>query len=269
MQSILKKPGPLVMGILNITPDSFSDGGRFVGKAQAIEHAEQMIEEGADVIDIGGESTRPGAKAVSVKDELQRVIPLVESISKLGCPISVDTSKAEVMREAIRAGASMINDVRALQEEGALEVVANSDVEVCLMHMQGQPRSMQNAPQYKNVVKEVRKFLQQRVEVCVDAGIEKSRICLDPGIGFGKTLEHNCELLKHLPELMIDGLPMLIGVSRKRMFEEILGLKVDERMVASVSAGLLMVSKGAKILRVHDVKATKEAIEVYKAIYAR
>lgn len=259
-------PGPLVMGILNVTPDSFSDGGRFINRDIAITHAQQMIADGADIIDIGGESTRPGAAEVSVQDELDRVIPLLEILLDLGTPISVDTSKPEVMTAAIKAGACMINDVRALQVKGAIEAVADSDVAVCLMHMQGEPRSMQDDPSYVDVVSDVRQFLEQRVETCTAAGIDKSRICLDPGIGFGKTLEHNCGLLRALDKLQFDSLPLLVGVSRKRMFAEILNLAVEDRMVASVAAGLMAVTKGAKILRVHDVKATKEAIEVYKAI---
>ncbi|NVJ66135.1 MAG: dihydropteroate synthase [Gammaproteobacteria bacterium] len=264
--SILTKPGPLVMGILNVTPDSFSDGGQFSHKNNAFEHAQRMLEEGADIIDIGGESTRPGAQAVSVQQEIRRVIPLVEALQPLGVSISVDTSKTEVMSAAIDAGATMINDVRALQADGALEVIVDGQVDVCLMHMQGEPRTMQDAPYYINVVKQVGDFLRERVNACVEAGIDKRRICLDPGIGFGKTLQHNCQLLKHLYDLQIGDLPLLVGVSRKRMFEQILGLEVDKRMVASVAAGLIAVTKGAKILRVHDVKATKEAIEVYKAI---
>ncbi len=266
MQSILKKPGPLVMGILNVTPDSFSDGGLFLDKDLAVQRAEKMIAEGADVIDIGGESTRPGAAPVTETEELDRVIPLIEALNALDIAISVDTSKAIVMQEAISAGASMINDVRALQEEGALDLVASSKVEVCLMHMQGQPRTMQDAPQYNDVVSDVVDFFKERLVTCVNKGIDKSRICFDPGIGFGKNLAHNCQLLQELPKLLIDEMPLLIGVSRKRMFNEILNLPVEERMLASVSAGLLAVSKGAKILRVHDVKETKQAIEVYKAI---
>ncbi len=266
MESILKKPGPLVMGILNVTPDSFSDGGRFSQYSHALKHAEKMVRDGVDIIDIGGESTRPGAKSVAEQDELERVMPLLESIKQLDIAISIDTSKPQVMQAAISAGVSMINDVRALQEEGALAVVAEANVDVCLMHMQGQPRDMQVHPSYENVVVEVRDFLQSRVEACLSSGIDKERICLDPGIGFGKALEHNCELLKEIAGLSIDGLPLLVGVSRKRMFSEILGLDIDQRMIASVAAGLIAVTKGAKILRVHDVKATKEAIEVYKAI---
>ncbi len=269
MQAILKIPGPLVMGILNATPDSFSDGGHFNQLNAAICHAEQMIAEGVDVIDVGGESTRPGAQAVSIQQELDRVIPIVESIVDLGKPISVDTSKPQVMCEAINAGALMINDVRALTEEGALEVIADSQVEVCLMHMQGEPRSMQHDPIYEDVIAEVAEFLTQRVGACEKAGIAKSRVCLDPGIGFGKTLEHNCQLLKGLQRLSIFELPLLVGVSRKSMLGQILNIEVSERMIASVAAGLISVTNGAKILRVHDVKATRQAIDIYKAIESK
>ncbi len=254
------------MGILNTTPDSFSDGGRFVQKKSALKHAEHMIDEGVDILDIGGESTRPGAESVSVQEEIDRVLPLIEALKGSKVPISVDTSKPEVMQEAIYAGASMINDVYALQAEGAIEVVANSQVELCLMHMQGTPGTMQKAPRYLDPVTEVKDFLQQRIVACVEQGINKDRICLDPGIGFGKNLEHNCQLLKHLDSIVIDGLPLLVGISRKNMLGQILKLEVSERLNASVNAALLAITKGAKIVRVHDVKETRQAVDLYNAI---
>ncbi|NVK22527.1 MAG: dihydropteroate synthase [Kangiellaceae bacterium] len=265
LRDLLPQKSPLVMGILNATPDSFSDGGRFVQRGNALTQAQAMIEQGADIIDIGGESTRPGAAEVSVQQELDRVIPLIEAIVDTQIAISIDTSKAEVMREAIKAGAVMVNDVRALQEEGALEVVAETDVDVCLMHMQGQPRTMQQAPHYRNVTQEVLDFLLQRIKVCNKAGISSDRICLDPGFGFGKTLQNNCQLMNDLQEFRKFKLPLLIGVSRKSMIGQILACEVDERLIGSLAAAQYAVQKGAKILRVHDVKETVQMVKVFNA----
>ena len=251
------------MGILNVTPDSFSDGGAFIAEDAAVAQAMHMVKEGASIIDIGGESTRPGAAAVSVDEELQRVVPVVEAIRKQSdVLISVDTSKPSVMNAAIQAGASIINDVRALQEEGALEAVAQLNVPVCLMHMQGQPRTMQHEPHYDDVVEEVIRFLQQRVAACELAGIERSQIWVDPGFGFGKTLEHNLQLLESLDQFQALGIPLLVGVSRKTMIGALLGdLPVEKRVLGSVGAAVVAVARGAKIVRVHDVKQTVQALQ--------
>lgn len=259
---------PVVMGILNVTPDSFSDGGDFISADAALRHAHQMVEEGAGIIDLGGESTRPGAQAVSEQQELDRVIPLIERLaSELDLPLSIDTSKAVVMREAVAAGAGMINDVMALRAEGALEVAAELEVPVCLMHMQGEPRTMQQAPSYRDVVAEVGDFLQQRVAACEAAGIARERLLLDPGFGFGKNLEHNLTLLKQLDQLGRLGLPLLAGISRKSMIGTILGgAPVDQRLAGSLSAALYAVGKGAHIVRVHDVGPTVDALRVLLAI---
>ena len=266
MSSILNSERPLVMGILNTTPDSFSDGGQYIRKDLALRRIEAMMNEGADIIDVGGESTRPGAEAVSETEELDRVIPMVEAVVAAGRPVSVDTSKASVMREAIKAGASMINDVRALQEEGALEAAASSQhIDVCLMHMQGQPRTMQQNPQYQNVVEDVKMFLQERVAACRRVGISEDRICLDPGFGFGKSLQHNCELMKHLDTFSELNLPLLVGVSRKSMIGHILDVDVNDRVNGSVVTAMYALTKGASILRVHDVKATVEAVKLFCA----
>lgn len=266
MKELFRPKKPLVMGILNTTPDSFSDGGNYVRKDIALRRIESMIHEEVDIIDVGGESTRPGAQAVSVNEELDRVIPMVEAVVASGKPVSVDTSKAQVMQEAIKAGASMINDVRALQEDGALDVVAaDKDILVCLMHMQGQPRTMQQNPQYHNVVDDVKTFLKKRLEICQEAGINADRICLDPGFGFGKTLQHNCELMKHLNSLKELNLPLLVGVSRKTMIGTILDAEVNARTNGSVVAAMYALTKGASILRVHDVKPTVEAVKLFCA----
>jgi len=258
---------PVVMGILNITPDSFSDGGRFLGRDQAIEQALLMQEEGAAIIDIGGESTRPGADPVPVEQELERVIPVIEAlVPELEVPISVDTSKPEVMREAVSAGAGMINDVYALRHEGALEAAAALEVPVCLMHMLGEPRSMQQEPQYEDVVSDVNKFLLQQVERCVAAGISRQRLLLDPGFGFGKTLANNLSLLKHLPELVSEGMPVLVGMSRKRMIGNVLDLPVEGRLHGSIAVATLAAWMGARIIRVHDVQQTVEAIKMVDAV---
>lgn len=257
---------PRVMGILNVTPDSFSDGGRFLGREQAIAQALAMEEEGAAIIDVGGESTRPGAADVPVEEEIRRVVPVVEALApELSVPISVDSSKPEVMRAAVEAGAGLVNDVYALRREGALEAAAALDVPVCLMHMQGEPRTMQHEPQYDDVVAEVTEFLRRQVVRCVEAGIERERVLLDPGFGFGKTLQHNLTLLKHLDELVVEGLPVLVGMSRKSMFGTILDAGVDERLFGSIAAATLAAWQGAKIIRAHDVRATVDALRVTAA----
>lgn len=259
---------PIVMGILNTTPDSFSDGGRFEHIDVAVQHALKMQAEGAQIIDVGGESTRPGAEAVSVEDELQRVIPLIESLrQRSDVIISIDTSKPEVMRAAVAAGANLVNDVTALRAPGAPEACAELDVPVCLMHMQGEPRSMQSNPSYRNVVAEVSAFLQQRKRAAMAAGIGEERILLDPGFGFGKSLAHNLQLLKQLDQLQSLGSPLLVGLSRKSMFAAILdGAAVDQRLYASVAAAVLCWDRGARLFRVHDVKATVDALKVCSAM---
>ena len=263
----LEQSSPQVMGILNVTPDSFSDGGQFNQLDIALQHVRQMIAEGADIIDIGGESTRPGACAVSVEEELRRVIPIIEAIrAESDIPISVDTSKPTVMREAVRSGANMINDVRALQETGALEVAAELDVPLCLMHMQGQPRSMQSQPYYTNVVEEVLQFLLERVECCEVAGISRDRLVIDPGFGFGKTLHHNLALFHALERFVATGFLVLVGVSRKSMIGQVLDIPVEERMPASVALAALASWLGAAIIRVHDVQATVHAVRMCQAI---
>jgi len=259
-----------IMGILNVTPDSFSDGGIFLARDAAVAHALAMVEEGADLIDIGGESTRPGAQAVSVQEELDRVIPVIEAITRVApVPVSIDTSKPEVMRAAVAAGAGLINDVRALRTTDALQTAAALEVPVCLMHMQGEPRSMQHNPVYVDMAGEVRDFLQERIEACVAAGIPRQRIVIDPGFGFGKTVEHNLELLRRLDELRALGAPVLAGLSRKSMIGALFGLPVAQRLHASVALALIAVQNGATMLRVHDVRATREAIRMFEAVYPR
>jgi dihydropteroate synthase len=261
---------PQVMGILNLTPDSFSDGGRFVARDAALCHAEQMVEQGAAIIDIGGESTRPGAQPVSVEEELERVVPVVEALAgEIAVPISVDTLKPAVMREAVDAGAGLINDVMALQAPGAIETVAELGVPVCLMHMQGEPRTMQQEPHYQDVVAEVYDFLAERVAACEAGGIRRDRLLLDPGFGFGKALDHNLSLLKHLRSLGSFGLPLLVGISRKSMIGALLGgASVDQRVGGSVSAAVVAVMQGATIIRAHDVRQTVEALKVAAAVLA-
>ena len=259
---------PNVMGIVNVTPDSFSDGGHFSTTDDAVQHAMQLIEEGVDILDIGGESTRPNAAPVALQHELDRVIPVIEGLvaENIGVPISIDTYKPEVMRAAINAGACMVNDVRALRNDGALEVVANHDVGVCLMHMQGRPQTMQDHPTYEDVVSDVADFLMARVKACLEAGIQKSRIVLDPGFGFGKTREHNITLVRQLARLTALDFPLLIGLSRKSVLGQVTGNDVDARLYASIAAAVISAMKGAKIVRVHDVKATVEALKVVTAI---
>ena len=255
------------MGILNITPDSFSDGGHFDQFDSARRQANSMAAAGAGIIDVGGESTRPGADDVAAAVEIERVVPVIEAISRdLDCLVSVDTSKPEVMTAAVRAGAGLINDVRALQEPGALETAASLKVPVCLMHMQGQPRSMQAAPAYGDVVAEVLSFLEGRVSACVSAGIPRDRIVVDPGFGFGKTPEHNFALLAHLSEFAALGLPILAGVSRKSMLGAVTDRSVDERLAASVAAATVACLNGADILRVHDVAETRDAALIAAAV---
>lgn len=265
--TVLDLSQPQVMGILNVTPDSFSDGGRFVARDAALAQARAMADEGAAIIDVGGESTRPGAEPVSLQQELDRVVPVIEAVrGELAVVISVDTSKPEVMRAAVAAGASFINDVRALREPGALEAAAAAGVPVCLMHMQGEPRSMQQQPYYEDVVREVRDFLRRRAEACMAAGIPHERIVLDPGFGFGKTTAHNLQLLKRLPLLLEEGYPVLAGLSRKSMIGSILGLTVEQRLLPSVTLAALAVWQGANIVRVHDVAATVQAVRLCTAV---
>lgn len=259
-----------VMGIINVTPDSFSDGGRFNHIDHALKHAERLLEEGAHILDIGGESTRPGAQAVSAEDELKRVMPVLEAL-KTHFPealLSVDTCKAEVMQAAIDREVAMINDVMALRAPQALEVCSPAAVAVCLMHMQGEPRTMQQKPYYNNVIAEVKAFLLERAAVCEQAGIAQERIWLDPGFGFGKTLEHNVTLLQQLEQLTLTPYPVLVGLSRKSMIGALLGNReVSDRMIGSVVAAAIALMKGAKILRVHDVKETVDALRIAQALF--
>jgi dihydropteroate synthase len=258
---------PHVMGIVNVTPDSFSDGGRFSKANLALEHALSLIEQGADILDVGGESTRPNAVPVSLQEELDRVIPVIEGlVNQINIPISIDTYKPQVMQAAIDAGASIVNDVRALQESGAIDMIAASNVGVCLMHMQGTPQTMQINPQYNDVVAEVKAFLQQRLVACEEAGIVKNRILLDPGFGFGKTRVHNITLIQHLARFASLGQPLLVGLSRKSVLGQVTGNDVDARLYSSIAASVISAMVGAKILRVHDVKATVEALKVVIAI---
>ena len=257
---------PLVMGILNVTPDSFSDGGRYVDRARALDHARGMVADGADLIDVGGESTRPGAAPVTEEDELARVVDITATLAGEGLAVSVDTRKPAVMRAAIAAGAAMINDVSALTAPGALDACAGSGVGVCLMHMRGDPASMQQAPAYADVVGEVRDFLLARAGACLAAGIARERIVLDPGFGFGKTLAHNLQLLRALPELAAAGYPVMAGLSRKSSLGQITGRAAAERLPASLAAALAAVARGAAIVRVHDVRETVDALKVWLAI---
>lgn len=262
---------PQVMAILNITPDSFSDGGDFFSVPAALQRARAMAEEGAAIIDIGGESTRPGAQAVSAEEELRRVIPVIEKVrAELPVIVSIDTSKPEVMRAALDAGAHMVNDVRALESPGALEVMAEfnqrESVPVCLMHMRGEPRTMQQNPVYTDVVAEVRDYLSGRTAACERAGIARERIILDPGFGFGKTVAHNLSLLKHLAQLSRPGVPVLAGLSRKSMLGALLDTPPQHRLYGSLAAAVLAAQEGARILRVHDVRATVEALKIYTAV---
>lgn len=258
---------PHVMGIVNVTPDSFSDGGKYESTEKAVEHALKLVAEGADILDIGGESTRPGATPVSLDEELRRVVPVIEKLSKVaGVPLSIDTYKPEVMRAALAAGADIVNDVRALQEPGALGVVAQSNAGVCLMHMQGTPQTMQLDPQYHDVVAEVKDFLKERLLAAEAAGIDANRIVLDPGFGFGKRTVHNIELLQQLDSIVDLGRPLLVGLSRKSVLGQIIGGDVYVRLHASLAASVISAMKGARIIRVHDVKATADALKVVAVV---
>lgn len=257
---------PLVMGVLNVTPDSFSDGGRFNALELALSHAEQMIADGVDIIDIGGESTRPGAPPVSPEEELHRVMPVIYALRDCGKPLSVDTRRALVMREVLLAGADMINDIEGFRDPASLAAVSESDCAICIMHMQGQPQSMQQAPHYDDVFAEVRDFLRARAAEAVTAGIARERICIDPGYGFGKTAQHNLKLLAWQDELQREiGLPVLTGLSRKSTIGHITGKPVEQRMAGSIGAALVAAERGARIIRVHDVAETVDALKVWDA----
>lgn len=264
--SVLDLSHPHVMGILNVTPDSFSDGGKHNELIQALTHVNEMINAGATIIDVGGESTRPGAADVSVEQELERVIPVVEAIAqRFEVWISVDTSKPEVIRESARVGAHIINDIRSLQEPGALEAAAETGLPVCLMHMQGEPKTMQQAPQYQNVLRDVDEFFVEHIARCEAAGIKKSQLLLDPGFGFGKNLSHNYQLLAHLADYHHFGLPLLVGMSRKSMIGQLLNVGPSQRLTGSLACAVIAAMQGAHILRVHDVKETVEAMRVVEA----
>ena len=258
---------PLVMGIVNVTPDSFSDGGRWTSPDAALTQARQLVSEGARLIDVGGESTRPGAAPVPEAEELERVLPVIERlVAELDCVVSVDTMKPSVMRAAVAAGAELINDVNALRAPGAVEAAAGGGAGICLMHMQGEPRSMQQAPRYDDVVAEVHAALAERIAACITAGIAHGRLLVDPGIGFGKSLEHNLRLLAHLDRFADLGCPLLLGVSRKSLFGKLLGLPVQERLIPSVVTAALAIPQGAAIIRAHDVAATVQAVQTAYAI---
>ncbi len=258
---------PHVMGILNITPDSFSDGGQYNSLDAALRRAEAMLKAGASILDVGGESTRPGAQAVTVEQELERVAPLVEVlVQNFDCIVSVDSSTPEVMKETAALGAGLLNDVRALQRQGALQAAAQTGLPVCLMHMRGEPQTMQEAPHYDDVAAEVAFFLQQRVQACEAAGIRREQIVLDPGFGFAKTLAHNLELFHRLPELHALELPLMVGVSRKSMIGGVLGKPVGQRVYGSVALAVMALERGAKIIRVHDVEQTMDALKLFQAV---
>jgi dihydropteroate synthase len=263
----LAHQAPLVCGIVNVTPDSFSDGGRYIDPATAIDHGHALIAQGAELLDVGGESTRPGARPPTLADEIARVVPVIEALARsTSIPISVDTSRPEVMGEAVAAGACFINDVRALRYPGALATAAELDVPVCLVHMRGEPHTMQQSPEYVDVLIEVRAFLLHRVEACVRAGIPRDHIVLDPGFGFGKTLVHNLDLLANLRHIADIGLPVMAGLSRKGMLGAITGRDVEHRQVASAAAALVATQNGASLLRVHDVAETVDALAVLNAV---
>lgn len=268
IESVLQQPQAAIMGIVNVTPDSFSDGGQFLNSDSAFRHALQLVEQGADILDIGGESTRPGAEIVSLQQELDRVIPVIEKLAQeTDTPISIDTYKPQVMDEAVRAGASLVNDVNALRAEGALEMVAKLKVPVCLMHMQGQPKTMQQSPKYRSVVDEVIEFLADRIDQCLSVGIDAKHIIVDPGIGFGKSLEHNLSLLKGIEKIESNlDCPILIGVSRKSMIDQLLDRSLEKRLSASIGLAVQAVLNGAKIVRVHDVQETYDAIRSIEAV---
>lgn len=257
---------PLIMGVINVTPDSFSDGGLYLTTASAVAHARQLIGEGADLLDIGGESTRPGAEPVTLDEERCRVLPVLEALADAGVPLSLDTQKPELMREAAAAGASMINDINGFLAPGALAAVADGHCAVCIMHKQGNPQTMQQSPQYTDVVTEVRDYLQQRVLAAQQAGVTRERVVVDPGFGFGKTLDHNLELLRRLDEIAAPGVPVLAGLSRKSMIGKLIGRDSGDRLAGSVAAALFAVQRGAAIVRVHDVAATRDALAVWSAV---
>ncbi len=259
---------PLIMGIVNVTPDSFSDGGRFFDPERALEHARQLLEDGADILDIGGESSRPGAEPVAEKVELQRVMPLLERLVELNVPLSIDTVKPQVMKEALAAGAAIINDIGALRAPGALEAVADSDAAIVLMHMQGQPRTMQHDPHYDDVINEVMDFLGERIAAAQSHGIARQRIVIDPGFGFGKLLAHNLALLRHLQRFGRLGCPVLAGLSRKSMLKGFSSRPMGDRVPASIAAALIAVQNGAHIVRVHDVAETRDVLAVWSAVSA-
>jgi len=254
------------MGIVNVTPDSFSDGGMHLQRGPALAYAHQLIAEGADILDIGGESTRPGARPVSIQEELDRVLPVIEGLRGAPVPISIDTFKPEVMQAAIAAGAQMVNDINALQDAAAMNVVAAGNVAVCLMHKQGNPQTMQQQPYYQNVVAEVSAFLRERAAAAQAAGIQRERIAVDPGFGFGKTLAHNLSLLREFKQLTELGVPVLAGLSRKSMLGALTGQDVGQRLPASLAAALIAVQRGANIVRVHDVRATVDALKIWNAV---
>jgi dihydropteroate synthase len=263
---VLSLDRPRLMGIVNITPDSFSDGGAFLDAKRAIEHGHRLVEEGADLLDLGAESTRPGALSVSAAEELDRLLPVLSALAGLDVPISVDTLKPAVMRDAIAAGASMVNDVNAFRAAGAIEAIATTEAALCVMHMQGEPRTMQANPSYTDVVGEVDAFLRERVAVLSNAGIARERIAIDPGFGFGKNLDHNLALLRALAQFRSAGVAVLAGLSRKSMLGTITGRPANERLPASIAAALLAVQRGADIVRVHDVAATRDALVVLRAV---
>ena len=254
------------MGVVNVTPDSFSDGGRYFDPEAAVAHARALVEQGADIVDVGAESSRPGARGVSADEELSRVAPVLEGLRDFAVPVSVDTAKPEVMRAALAAGASMINDITALTAPGALAAVAPSGAGICLMHMQGEPRTMQREPSYRDVLTEVAAFLEERVAAAERAGIARERIVVDPGFGFGKTVAHNFELLRNLGRFTEIGLPVLAGWSRKSTLGAITGRSAEDRLAGSLAAALLAVERGARIVRVHDVAATRDALQVLAAL---
>ncbi|MDB5770279.1 MAG: folP [Burkholderia sp.] len=255
------------MGVLNVTPDSFSDGGQFRSLELALSHAEQMIAEGVDIIDIGGESTRPGTPPLPLEEELSRVMPVIYALRDCGKPLSIDTNKPEVMREALAAGADMINDINGFRAEGALSAVKESDCALCIMHMQNDPQTMQHKPHYENVTREVTGFLRERIAALDEEGIERSRLCIDPGFGFGKTLEHNVALLKNIGKIAAElNVPVLAGLSRKSMLGVITGKPVEQRLAASIAAALAAAAHGAHIVRVHDVAETVDALKVWQAV---
>jgi dihydropteroate synthase len=266
IQQIKTATRPLVMGIVNVTPDSFSDGGQYNQIDQTIRHAELLVAEGADILDIGGESTRPGAVDVSVQQELDRVIPVIEQLKQFNIPISIDTSKAEVMMAAVDAGSNLINDVYGFRREGSVEAAAKLGVPLCIMHMLGEPRTMQKQPHYDNVISDVMRFFQQQIKTLIQAGVSDQNIIIDPGFGFGKNLMHNCQLLNELREFEVMGYPVLVGVSRKSMIGELTGKTVEQRMPGSIAAAIIAAQQGARIIRVHDVAATVDAMNVISAV---